>query len=147
MWRKWMLCGLLLLVCGGCSFVGKEDVPAFKARFKNGGLDNDFGDFLDEHPGKKVMLDLQWERGAFHGGAEKEFQFFVLFESCAENLEKGEEPAVGNCNGTEYNVPKADGRAMLTEEGGVWRLRGVFQPGEKTGPLQGLFAVELEAVP
>lgn len=139
MWRNWMLLAVTLLA--GC---GAGEAPAFKAKFTKGGLDSDFGDFIDEHAGKKVKLDLQWDRGAFNGGAETEFQFFVLYESCSEPLEKGEQPSVGNCNGTEYNVPKVGGKSLITEGGGVWRLRGEFTPGEKTGPLQGLFAVELE---
>lgn len=140
MWRNWIL--LLVAALAGCG--GPAETPAFKARFSKGGLDNDFGDFIDEHAGKKVKLDLQWAPGAFQGGAESDFGFFVLFDSCAEPLEKGEAPSVGNCNGTEYNVPKVDGKPALAEAGGVWRLRGEFTVGEKTGPQQGLFAVELE---
>lgn len=117
-------------------------MPEFRSKFTKAGLDNDFAEFVDAHAGEKVRLDLQWERGAFKGGSEKDFQFFVLFESCAE-LEKGEEPSVGICHGTEYNVPKRDGKAMISETGGAWRLRGDFEPGERTGPQQGLFAVEL----
>ena len=129
----------LLLMGMGCS----KAVPEFRAKFTKAGLDSDFAEFVDAHAGEKVRLDLQWERGAFNGGQEKEFQFFVLFESCAE-LEKGEQPSVGNCHGTEYNVPKRDGKALLSEHDGTWRLRGEFEPGERTGPLQGLFAVELQ---
>lgn len=129
----------LLLMGLGC---GKA-TPEFRAKFTKAGLDNDFAEFVDAHAGEKVKLDLQWERGAFNGGQEKEFQFFVLFESCAE-LEKGEQPSVGTCHGTEYNVPKRDGKPLLSEQNGTWRLRGEFEPGERTGPLQGLFAVELQ---
>jgi hypothetical protein len=128
---------LVVVLLAGCG--GPAETPAFKARFIKGGLDNDFGEFIDEHAGKKVKLDLQWAPGA-----EPDFGLFVLFETCAEPLEKGEAPSVGNCNGTEYNVPKVDGKTLLTEAGGAWRLRGEFTAGEKTGPLQGLFAVELE---
>jgi len=136
---RWAL-GVLLLAGAGCSSKG---VPEFRAKFTKASLDNDFAEFIDAHSGEKVRLDLQWERGAFKGGQEKDFQFFVLFESCAE-LEKGEQPSVGTCHGAEYNVPKRDGKALLSEEGGLWRLRGEFEPGERTGSLQGLFAVELE---
>jgi hypothetical protein len=138
MWRSWFVCGLLVTGVS-CS---NQGVPEFRAKFTRAGLDNDFAEFVDAHAGEKVRLDLQWERGAFNGRQEKDFQYFVLFESCAE-LEKGEQPTVGICHGTEYNVPKREGKALLSEEGGTWRLRGDFEPGERTGPLQGLFAVEL----
>ncbi|MBI2687961.1 MAG: hypothetical protein HYX27_16760 [Acidobacteria bacterium] len=118
-------------------------MPSFKTKFAKAAVDSDFGDFIEEHAGEKVKLDLQWERGAFDGASEKDFQFFVLFESCGEALEKGEKPTIYNCSGTEYNVPKVEGKALITEDGGVFRLRGVFEPSERTGPLQGLFAVEL----
>lgn len=123
----------------GCGML-QEATPAYQAKFAKGQLDDDFGEFVDKHEGQTVRLDLQWEPGAFQGGSD----FFVLFETCAEPLEKGETPAIGNCNGTEYNVPKKNGRAVLTQEGGRWRLRGLFTPGERTGPQQGLFAVPLE---
>lgn len=143
-WRIGAVVGLVLLA--GCGAL-QETTPSFRGKFVKGGLDSDFGDFVDANEGKAVRLDLQWEPGAFQGGTEKEFQFFVLFDSCAEPLEKGEGPAVGNCNGTEYNVPRLDGKALITQDGGRWRLRGVFTPGEKTGPQQGLFAVALEPAP
>ncbi|HEU0122690.1 MAG TPA: hypothetical protein VFQ91_19315 [Bryobacteraceae bacterium] len=146
MWRTWMVCGLLALL-GGCSADKGTGVPVFRAKFKKNALDNDFGEFIDAHTGETVRLDLQWEGGAFQGGSERDFQFFVLFDSCSEELEKGERPAVGNCNGTEYNVPVDDGAVRLVETNGAWRLRGDFVPSEKTGPLQGLFAVQLEPVP
>jgi len=142
MWRN----GILLLVAALAGCGGPAETPAFKARFTKGGLDNEFGEFTDEHAGKKVKLDLQWAPGAFQGGEESDFSDFVLFESCAEPLEKGEAPNVGNCSGTNYIVPKLEGKKALAQEGGVWRLRGEFTVGEKTGPLQGLFAVELEPV-
>lgn len=136
-----VILAVALLLGVGCS--GTSEMPVFKSKFVKAGLDNDFADFIDAHAGEDVRLDLQWERGAFNGGTESEFQFFVLFDGCAEQLEKGEKPDVGNCHGTEYNVPKVDGKPLLAEVDGVWRLRGVFAPGERSGPKQGLFAVEL----
>lgn len=144
MGRNWMLFGMLALLCAGCA--SQDKAASFRAKFSAGGLDSDFAEFLDDHAGELVKLDLQWERGAFRGGTQDEFQYFVLFDSCAEKLEKGEKPEVGNCNGTEYNVPKQDGKALLTEEGGTWRLRGTFEPGERSGPLQGLYSMTLDPV-
>ena len=140
-WVLWMVLGLCL---AGCSSDTKA--PAFQARFVAGGLDNGLGDFLDEHAGEPVRLDLQWAPGAWQGGTAEESQFFVLFESCAEKLEKGEKPEVGNCTGTEYSVPKQEGQPALVEANGGWRLRGVFEAAERTGPLRGLYAVTLEPV-
>lgn len=142
MWRLSLFCSFLLMV----SCASSNRLPEFKARFVKAGLDNDFADFVDLHAGEPVKLDLEWERGAFRGGADKEAQFFVLFENCAETLEKEEEPAVGNCNGTEYRVPLHNGVALVSDQDGRRRLRGVFEPEERTGPARGLFSVALIAV-
>ena len=148
MWRTWILPGLLSLLANGCSRSGtSDDIPEFRAKFAAAGLDNDFGEFIDTHAGEEVRLDIQWERGAFNGGAENASQFFVLFESCEEKLENGEKPGIGNCSGTKYTVPKSGGKTLITESGGKWRLRGVYTPGDRTGPSQGLSDVELEPAP
>ena len=95
-------------------------------------------------PGKK--FDWIYSGNAAHSMAARRMlpSFFVLFESCEEKLENGEKPGIGNCSGTKYTVPKSGGKTLITESGGKWRLRGVYTPGDRTGPSQGLSDVELE---
>lgn len=139
-----LLLGTVLLLLAGCA--SQSGIPEFKSKFVKAGLDNDFADFVDIHAGEPVRLDLEWERGAFRGGTDRDAQFFVLFENCAETLEKDEVPEVGNCNGTEYRVPLRKGAPLVADQDGRKRLRGVFEPAERTGPSQGLFTVALVAV-
>ena len=115
-WRIGILAAYGLMT--GCGLL-QEATPSYQAKFAKGQLDDEFSEFVDKHEGQTVKLDLQWAPGAFQGGAESDFAFFVLFESCAEPLEKGELPNVGNCNGTEYNVPKVEGKPGLAETGGA----------------------------
>jgi hypothetical protein len=137
----------LCAVLAGCSVGGTgggDSRPSFKATFQKPEPNPELDDFLEAHGEEEVRLDLSWREGAFDGGEESGFQFFVLYEDCSEKLEAGEKPNVGSCAGTEYNIPKRGGKSYLVREGGGWRLRGVFTAGEKTGPKQGLFAVVLE---
>jgi hypothetical protein len=109
-------------------------------------LDSGFSDFLEHQEGAVVELDVVIPKSEFQGGTEKDFDFFDVFDTCDEVLKEGETPSVPRCQGTDYNVPKVQGRSALTQERGSYHLRGRFLVSKRTGPLQGLFSVQLQPV-
>ncbi|WP_321471771.1 hypothetical protein [uncultured Paludibaculum sp.] len=127
----------------GCS---RGKIPEFKGRV--GQLDNEggFDDFLVHHAETVVRLDVTFPQTDFQGGSEKEFDFIDVFDACDEEMKPGDTPYAPRCSGTEYNVPKVGGRSALVLENGGYHLRGRFRVSKKTGPLQGLFAVQLQPV-
>ncbi|MGC4048881.1 MAG: hypothetical protein QM757_05085 [Paludibaculum sp.] len=109
-------------------------------------VNSGFSDFVEHQEGSVVLLDVVIPKSEFQGGSEKEFDFFDVFDTCDEVLKEGETPSAPRCQGTEYNVPKLQGRSLLVLEGNSYRLRGRFLVSKRTGPLQGLFSVQLQPV-
>ncbi len=140
--------GILALVAAACAALflagcGPGGPPKFSGATGHLDHENGFLDFLDQNAGHLVQLDVSIPNAEFEGGEEAAFAFFVLFETCSEELTKDEKPSVANCQGTEIHVPKA----AVKREGNTWRLRGQFEPSEPTGPLQGMLAINLRPAP
>ena len=132
----WLGFGSALLLITAC---GPGGPPKFAGATGHLDHENGFLDFLDTNAGHIVQLDVTIPNAEYQGGEESNFAFFVLFEACSDETAKGEKPSIVNCQGTEIHVPKAS----IRREGNSWRLRGQFEPGEPTGPRQGMFAINL----
>jgi hypothetical protein len=109
---------------------------------------NEFLAFIHTHEHQTVALDLQFPGGDFQGGDEADSSSFAVWEEC-DNLPEGQKPGVlsGGCTGFQFIVPYEHGTPrILTQDGGVWRLRGQFRVEPAGGPLQGLMVVKLTPV-
>ncbi len=108
--------------------------------------DNGFVDFIRNHAGKTVDLDISIPNDQFSGGDESTSSFFVVFDDC-EGLAEGERPSVPRCTGTEFNIAHAAGAPdPLVRDRGARRLRGKFKVADGGGPLQGLMSFALAPV-
>jgi hypothetical protein len=127
---------------GETQVADRGEIPSFSAelaQLDDGGL----GEFLDDNAGETVFLDVTIPPGDFQGGQERDFAFFTIYEDCPEDLVENEKPNASKCEGTEYLLPKH----LLKLEGDDYRLSGYFRSGAKSGPLQGMFSVQLEPRP
>lgn len=137
----------LTFFCALLARCARDHTPVFQGPV--GQLENDggFADFMDQNAGNVVRLDVTISKAQFQGGTEREFDFLDLFDTCDDVLNSSEAPAAPRCSGTEFLLPKPGGRSLLVQENGHYRLRGRFRLSKKTGPLQGMFSMQLEPVP
>ncbi|QOY88053.1 hypothetical protein [Paludibaculum fermentans] len=144
MGRHAPVCLSFLIAAGMMSGCSSSKIPEFKGTVGQLDLDGGFSDFLEHHQEAVVRLDVVIPRSEFQGGSEKEFDFIDVFDTCDEVLKEGETPSAPRCQGTEYNLPKVQGRSVLVLDGGSYHLRGRFRVTKRTGPLQGMFSVQLQ---
>ena len=143
-----MAAAVCLMACRSKPVATSTEVHAHTFTGSAGQLDDGeaFTRFIDAHDLGAVTLDVSLPAGAFDGGEESQFSFFVIYDSC-EDLPAGRKPNQSFCTGTEYNIPKAPGAARaLARDGEAWRLRGQFRVRHASGQHQGLLSVELTPV-
>ncbi|NEQ98890.1 MAG: hypothetical protein F6K30_19580, partial [Cyanothece sp. SIO2G6] len=125
----------------------EPEIPTFEGRIENFEASLPFSEFIFEHQGEIVWLDVVSDDSDISRQPEtgSNIEYFHLWDDCFADLAPDEDPSIFKCTGTGFTITQPDtpqDASAMWDTGRV-TVRGYFAVRGCSGPHQGSMACTL----